>query len=364
MITLYKNHGKSIGYWEGSIREGGLVVMRHAKSKDALPVEQTYQAKGKNIGRANETTPMEQAQAELESRAKKKLDKGYVRTLLEALVPPTNSLGLEQPMLATPLNKVKPETIDWDNSFAQPKLDGHRCLFKDGHLYSRGGKPLDIPHIREAIYQAQMHHMHLDGELYVHGRPLNEISRMVKKATEDTLALEYHIYDVVMDAPFQERNQIVNAAFDGDTCIGPLVNVDTFRPTSMEQLDEMHKMFLNMGYEGSMLRTGLDPYLTGKRSAKLLKIKEFHDAEFTVIGVLEGKPYIRPEGVWKVPVWLCSAGNGNTFTVTCHGTMHEKHEFWLNREDYIGRPLTVKYHYLSADGIPQLPVAIGFRLDF
>lgn len=110
-----------------------------------------------------------------------------------------------------------------------------------------------------------------------------------------------------------------------------------------------------------MLRFGDEPYRDGKRSRTLLKIKEFQDAEFTIVGVEEGKPYIRDTRSYQVPVWVCAAGNGETFTVTAPGTMEEKDNLWNNRERLIGLKLTVKYHYLSSEGIPQLPIALRFH---
>jgi len=122
-----------------------------------------------------------------------------------------------------------------------------------------------------------------------------------------------------------------------------------------------HKRYRKEGYEGTMLRFGDDPYLIGKRARTLLKVKEFQDAEFTIVGYQEGKPYITEQGTFRVPVWVCDAGNGKLFNVTAQGNMQEKHELWETKNQHINKPLTVKYHYLSNEGIPQLPVALRFH---
>ena len=167
---LYKAHKTSVGYWEITAYQGGetgaYLLIRHAKSDDATPVEQTVQVKPKNVGRANETTPMQQANLEMNSRINKQLDKGYVFNRPELGSVVKNTLGLEKPMLATPIQKVKPETIDWENAWLQPKLDGNRALFKNGVLYSRQGKEINLPHITEALSSIGTD-VHFDGELSV-----------------------------------------------------------------------------------------------------------------------------------------------------------------------------------------------------
>jgi len=109
-----------------------------------------------------------------------------------------------------------------------------------------------------------------------------------------------------------------------------------------------------------MLRFGTDGYQDGKRSRTLLKLKEFQDEEFMITGVTEGKPYITEDGTFHVPVYECATPSGGTFTVTAPGNMHEKDELWEDRDNSIARYLTIKFHYYSADGIPQLPIALRF----
>lgn len=355
---LYKNHGVTVGFWEGWVESTGKVIIQYAKSLNGKPVRKEYQANAKNVGRSNATTPYEQGVLELQSKARLKQDKGYVTALSEAQAPATNGLGLDLPMLATPLEKVKPNKIEWEGAFVQPKLDGHRALFKDGVLYSRQGKVLELPHIVEAIHDAALSTFHLDGELYLHGKSLQELSKLIKKHRPETLDLQYHVYDVVSDLPFYGRITTLASVFPKAHSI--LRPVETREIGTEDELMEHHARYRNQGYEGTMLRFGDDPYRTGKRSRTLLKVKEFQDEEFIIVDVKEGKPYVTSEGTYQVPVWVCSAGEGRTFTVTAQGNMQEKHQLWETRHQHIGRPLTVKFHYFSKDGIPQLPVALRF----
>lgn len=204
---------------------------------------------------------------------------------------------------------------------------------------------------------------HLDGEIYLHGVSLQDLSRMIKKPTKDTLLLEYHIYDWVAPMPFLQRIGILamhKSEGEWDNVLQP---VKTDLVTSMEELMEYHTTYRAFGYEGTMLRFGNDPYQDDTRSRSLLKIKEFHDEEFKVVGIEEGKPYIKDNHTYRVPVWVCTTNNGLLFNVTAAGTMQEKDAQWQNAPRYIGKALTVKYHYLSREGIPQLPVALRWKQE-
>lgn len=359
---LYKNHGDTIGSWE-AWTDGEMVHIRSYKKLGGNPTTSCYAAKGKNIGKANETTPAEQAALEVASKARLKLDKGYVKLKAEAQAPATNTLGLLRPMLATPIDKVKPDKIDWNMAAVQPKLDGHRALYKDGVLYSRQGKELDLLHVKSAIEESGLQDFHLDGELYIHGHSLQDLSRLIKRYREKSLALEYHIYDWVCDLPYMERIGILAEHRRQKGWDPVLQPVQTTIVTGMQEVNSWHEYYRKQGYEGTMLRHGTTPYRDGKRCQSLLKIKEFHDDEFVVIGFEEGKPYVKDEGTFQVPVWICETATGENFSVTAEGDMYAKHAQFLRAHDFIGRHLTVKYHYLSKDGIPQLPVALRWRED-
>lgn len=364
-VRLYQNHGKSIGYWEAWVQGNGNVIIQYAKQLQGKVVRKEYQAFAKNVGKANATTPYEQGVTEVSSKANKKIDKGYVYTVSEATeAPSTNSMGLKKPMLATPLEKVKPEKIDWSSAYVQPKLDGHRALFVDGTLYSRQGKVLDLPHIMETIHLLGLENLHLDGELYLHGKTLQELSSLIKKYQPETLDLEYHVYDIVASEPFYaRRNKLSHDHFPLKYPeVSSVKLVHTAQVDSLDEAMAQHQINREEGYEGTMLRFSDEPYKDGKRSRTLLKMKEFQDEEFEIVGVNEGKPYVTDQGTFRVPIYECQVGNDpeKTFTVTAPGNMHEKDALWRDASKGLGDRLTVKFHYYSEAGIPQLPVALRF----
>ena len=77
--TLYGLDKKdSFKVW--SIRtEGDELIIVHGKEGGKMQTKREI-VKGKNIGRANETTPAEQAELEAMSRWRKQIDKGYRET--------------------------------------------------------------------------------------------------------------------------------------------------------------------------------------------------------------------------------------------------------------------------------------------
>jgi DNA ligase-1 len=378
--TLYKNHGKSTGWWKVEAREledgKAALNITFAKTMDGAAVEKNTAVKGVNIGKANETTPAQQAIAEAESRWKKQLDKGYVETEEAATAPATNASGNEMPMLAHPIDKVKPEKVDWSNAFVQPKLDGHRCLSKNGLMYSRNGKPINLPHIAEAL--ALLGDVHLDGELYCHGISLQEIGSLIKDPREESAVIEYHIYDMVAGDQFSDRYARVAAILGQtpyqvthSTVSSPLKLVSTVRVDSLEGAKHLHQQYLEQGYEGSIVRHGDSGYLDGKRSTGLLKIKDMEDHEYTVTGYEEGTPYeIRDEdgvvtGYLRVPVWVMDVGDGTgrTFKATAHGTKDQKNAQWEARDSYVGQRNVVRHFGFTPDGIPNLPVSKCWESD-
>ena len=364
MTRLFKNHGKSVGYWEISVTDNAELKISHAKTLDGNAVTRITAVAGKNIGRANETTPLEQAHKEMAARIQKQLDKGYVASMEEADADPVNAMGLEPPVLATVIEKVKPESIDWDTATLQPKLNGNRCLYKNGQLYSRGGKEIKLPHILNAIKTYGLDHLHLDGELYIHGVPLQHINSLIKDPRKESEALEYHIYDVVdTEKSFHDRF-ITPLLFGGTVPQGIIEFVDTVPVYNMDEVKDLDAEWVKEGFEGSILRHGTQGYEVGKRSRKLLKVKMYQDAEAEVIGYddradnhVEGKDPLHNF------VWVCRNpfNPETTFEVTPQGSWVEVHEQRQSVGAFIGKQLKFKYFELSEARIPQQPVALGWR---
>ena len=204
-----------------------------------------------------------------------------------------------KPMLA---HKLDESRIDWSKPvYMQPKLDGVRCLFTKNGAFSRTGKQfMNIRHIEDSLkeYFEQNPAMVLDGELYNHELKddFEKIISLVRKQKptdqhrEDAKKMiQYHVYDYTNTL----MNNTVNYKYRlhqltcSDIYTSSIHYVESRRVKSMKQAKDFHTRKLAEGYEGSILRTNT-PYKHG-RSWGLMKFKDFHDAEATIVDYQEGK---------------------------------------------------------------------------
>ena len=308
---------------------------------------------GKNIGRANETTPAQQAELEAESRYKKQLDKGYRPTKEELTELPL------LPMLAADYLK-QGHRIKYP-CFGSPKMDGVRCLAirHEDHveLKSRGGKEYCVPHVQAQLLTIMRAGDIWDGELYIHGKFLEEIVSAVKKWNDNTPDVEFIIFDMVKDESYEHRLISMQALRRYTlSCIeAPSIDVLEFCELQDDaHMKQKHKEYVGRGYEGCMLRNFDGKYESGKRSADLQKYKEFSDAEFQIVDVVADKD----GGAIFVVQNLFAP---NQFNVV--GGSHEQRKQWLTeKESLLGKWITVKYQTLYKDTkIPQFPTLVSFR---
>ncbi|PTB98580.1 hypothetical protein C9975_10425, partial [Thalassospira xiamenensis] len=200
----------------------------------------------------------------------------------------------------------------------------------------------------------------LDGELYVHGYPLQTINGWIKKAKPESINIQYHVYDLVMDEPYQERiAQLETIVPDNHDHI---VLTQTELVDSEADVISLHYKWVEEGYEGAIVRTN-DKGYEPKRSKSLIKVKSFQDAEFKIIDVIEGTPRIKDGETLNVAIYVCETTEGKTFNVTAPGNMYEKHTAWQERQSAIGKDLTVKFFNFTNDKLPFLPVALRLRDD-
>lgn len=304
----------------------------------------------KNVGRSNETSGPEQAKLELDSLIAEKLKGEYKNSIKEA---ETEEVTL--PMLAKSY-KDEAKKVDWTNAYAQPKLDGMRALGNKA-LISREGTLIEtVPHLTNPILGVPLH---LDGELYAHGKSFQENMRLIKKHRPgESEAVKYHVYDLVSDLPFFERYELLRGtlkAFKDEH--GDLIElVPTVKVNSEAELKKAHAKFLSEGYEATILRWGDAPYKPNGRSSNLLKFKDFLDLAAEIIDIEPAKD--RP--TWGVPVFIYK---GKTFRAGMKYSHAEREEFLTNKKSYIGKVGELRFFEWTEDGIPRFPVMVGVRLD-
>ena len=178
-------------------------------------------------------------------------------------------------------------------AFIQPKLDGVRCLFTAKGAFSRANNQfMNVDHIEQALkpFFAKNPTAILDGELYNHGLKddFEKIISLVKKKkptdndkAEAAELVQYHVYDVasMTIAPYSLRFNFIQDL----TYTYPICKVDTQVALDFDEALKMHKKNLKLGYEGSIYRSFEGRY-KGTRSWDLMKFKDFHDDEATIIG--------------------------------------------------------------------------------
>lgn len=352
MPTLYrKNANGVLGTWR-IWRELNQIRIAHALVEDGREVIHTEDVVTNQSGRSLD----EQIQLRINSRISRMLDKGYKYSREEAYLSQSNQLGLARPMLAQKFRDAK--NVKYEGSVLQKKLDGHRCMItkQDGEIiaYSRQGKIIDtVPQITNFLAKRIPEGTTLDGELYLHGYPLQTLASWIKRKQKDSERLMFVCYDILSNDSYLDRHQELSEIVTSDHShvrvlgIRPYVNTDELWTFFNEARDQ--------GFEGLMLRTMHRGYETGKRSDSLLKIKAFHDAEFEVVDIRSSK-----DG-WAI--CICKTESGSTFGVSAPGNMDEKRYVLQNMNKFIGKHLTVEYSQLTQNGIPFHPNAVRWRED-
>ena len=187
-------------------------------------------------------------------------------------------------------------------AFIQPKLDGVRCLFTAKGAFSRANNRfMNVEHIEQALkpFFAKNPTAVLDGELYNHGLKddFEKIISLVKKkkpTDDDRLEaaelVEYHVYDVasMTIAGYATRLNYLNSDVFRGFATWPIMQVDTQVAHDFDDATKFHAKSLKLGYEGSIYRSWSGKY-KGTRSWDLMKFKDFHDTEATIIGYEIGK---------------------------------------------------------------------------
>ena len=225
--------------------------------------------------------------------------------------------------------------------YVQPKLDGVRLLVSTGGCFSRTGKVVKgVEHLTENLK---------DGECYAPNMTFEDLTSAFKM---DPKSLEFHAFDYFDTSrphlPFAERQRILKDKT-------PTV-VDTFLVPKKSQVSKYHKQFVEQGHEGIMIREATSTYEIGKRSNYLLKFKEFQTEEYEIVGANTGHGRDA-----DAVVWVCKTGSGHEFTVKPEGTIKERERYYSEREQHIGKQLTVRFQNLTALGVPRFPVGVTIR---
>ncbi len=319
-------------------------------------------------------TQREQMILELEAKITNKRRKKYVEDVKGVGEKADKALPGYTAMLAKKWSDQK-KKIEFP-CLAQPKLDGVRCLATKDGFFTRGRKNIEAcQHIFEDLkpFFKKNPKVQLDGELYTHEfkndfeKIIKAVRKSSKHATDKDLKLQkkvqYHVYDVPRVGKYTEEDP-----YDvrRKTLLGLMKKVGTpksvrFVPTIKIQnekaLLKRHAIYLEKGYEGTMVRNIAMVYKHG-RSDNLLKMKEFDEQEFEIIEVHEGKGGLRGHA----GTFVLKMKDGTKFRAKMEGSFERLKWIWEHPKSVVGKMCTVMYQGLTnKENVPRFPVAKSVR---
>ena len=282
----------------------------------------------------------------------------------------------KKPMLAHPVGgfeRIKDD--DWP-LYSQPKLDGVRCLIQYEPMrnrivaYSRTGKEWkNIDHILKELkpfFAKHPNHI-LDGELYNHElkNDFEKIISLVRK-TKPTISdriesagmVQFHCYDTIMEHwPFEDRKLFIqqNFSYYGDYQCDSVKDVTDRIVHNTEEVEVAHEDYLELGYEGSILRK--NERYECKRSWTLQKVKDFSDDEAKIIDWVEGKG----KRVGTIGKFVAVDVDGNEFGMPVMDKFAYLQKNFTKMKGWIGKTATFTYFERTKAGSYRHPLFKAIR---
>ena len=338
--------------------------------------------KGKNIGRKNETTDQQQAEAEAVSKWKKKLKAGgYFENIKDIDKP----MAFIEPMLAYPLISRKTKKVDGNPVaviddrtkyvklpvMVDRKYNGMRQVTTVNGPFTRKGEPIkSAPHIFESLEKLfkTFPSLVLDGELYNHDfrHRLNELIEIVRTNADRNITpalleesknkVRYYVYDgygfnmdgknITEITPCKQRRDALKKLLKG---ISYVEVVPYYMASTMEESHKLYGEFVEDGYEGAILRNWEAPY-QHKRTTDLIKLKPFEDMEVLILDVIDPV-----SGNWggTGKTALVRMIDGKEFTATFKGSRETLVQVLKEKNKWIGQKVTMTYNGFTGKGTPN-----------
>ncbi len=272
-------------------------------------------------------------------------------------------VGSEAPPKSKPDGEVDGDEVDGDEAKGPPlllaqtwtndvdlagwwmseKLDGVRAYWNGKHLLSRLGNVLHAPD----WFIAGLPATPLDGELWLARKSFQRTVSIVRRQdkSDHWKEISYLIFDApAQAAAFEERMSFLKDTLTG----GKAKHIQLHEHQQCQSVDHLREELARveaLGGEGLMLREPGSKYQVG-RSATLLKVKTFHDAEARVVDHQAGSG--RHKG--RLGALLVQLADGTLFSV---GTGFSDAQ--RASPPSIGSTITFRYQELSDRGVPRFP---------
>ena len=248
-------------------------------------------------------------------------------------------------MLATKYH----QDIDVGDYWVSEKLDGVRARWDGSNLVSTGGYHFAAPSWFTGGFPPES----LDGELWIGRGQYEEVSAVVRKMTPHDGWKQVRL--MVFDLPqhkgaFTQRLQSMRQLVE-QSASPYLAVIRQYRIADNSELMQQLQSVIDDGGEGLMLHRATALYRRG-RSDDLLKLKQFSDAEATVIGYRPGKgKFAGMTGSLKL-----LNDDGVVFYVGSGLTMQQRAE-----PPAISSRITYRYQGFTKNGVPRFAVFLRVR---
>lgn len=234
--------------------------------------------------------------------------------------------------------------------FVSEKLDGVRAYWDGRQFLSRLGNRLHAP----GWFTQGLPGTILDGELWAGRKQFQRAVSIVRRQDQPESWAEVKF--VAFDAPAAPGGFEARQA-----ALGGLLAPAAAHATALEQavcagVEHLRAELArveSLGGEGLMLRRPGSAYEVG-RSATLLKVKSFQDAEAVVVGHEPGKG--RHKG--RLGALVVALPDGTRFSVGSGLSDAER-----GAPPEVGATVTFRYQELTTAGVPRFPTYVGVRTE-
>lgn len=262
-----------------------------------------------------------------------------------------------------------------------PKLDGYRCTVDDIPFTS---SMKHFPNIFVNEELSNPMYRGFDGELLV-GSPndpnaYNNSSQIMSINGKPDFRL--YVFDDWSQGHYSYKERWIDRKIKDQ---GRLIVLKQSLLYSPEDVLAYERSMLEIGYEGSMIRTLDSFYKEGRcsfRDMVIYKRKPFTETEAVIIDVVEGlqnlnKPVMNEIGHMrrsshqanKIPKGTLGSFElkSDSWPLTFHSglgegfTQEDKQEIWNHQDQYLGRTVTVKYQKYGSRDRPRISSVIKIR---
>ena len=249
------------------------------------------------------------------------------------------------------------ENEEW---LASRKLDGVRCIIRkeDGIIkaYSRQGNEFETLDVVINEVKKIPGNFVLDGEVCIVDDKGNEnfqdVMKEIRRKNHTIVNPKMFVFDMLTLQEFDSQQgdmELYNRYEDSMVvnlyCNKNIIQVlgQDFVP-DVNYFNKLNDEAIDAGHEGIMIRRNTG--YKGKRSKDILKVKQMHDAEYKVIGAVNGDIRIIENGIEKTINCLSNIvieHKGNKVGVGSGFTLEQRKEYYKDHSMIVGKTVTVQY---------------------